>query len=630
MPQQFTLEEALNLARDRVRAGDLTSAAGICTKILESAPRQPQALHLLSIVFFQSGHRSEAVELLRRSVHSDPHFAVAWNDLGNLLVQLGAFAEADSCYRRAIAEEPKMAEAHNNLGNLLQMTGSLEEAVACYREAVDLRPAYAEAFRNLGSALRRLGEPEQAAEALRNSLAIDPAFTPATVQLVQVLKELCDWSQLDDLTAQLIEFVEAGSAAVNPFVFLNLETTPRQQGLCATRWAAEHLGVVGERPASLETSKRITIGYLSADFKEHATAHLVGELFRLHDRRKFRVIGYSYGENDGSAARRDMEEAFDEFVDLRDCSHAESAARIRADGVEILVDLKGYTADARPEIVHLRPAPVQVNYMGFPGTLGSQAVDFIVVDPIVVPLEEQPYFTEQLVHLPDSYWVNDRRRPIAPVTPSRAECGLPETAFVFCCFNSASKITAPIFDIWIRLLEAVPGSALWLLEPGATARGNLRREAESRLAGSATRLVFAPWAPNAEHLARFRNADLFLDTLPYNAHTLTSDALWAGCPVITCMGQSFVGRVASSQLRAVGLPELVTHSLVEYESLARQLALDSGRMRKIRDKLQANRLTTPLFDSRRFARHLESAYQTMLRMHLAGEPLRGFAVAPIE
>ena len=630
MPQQFTLEEALALARDRVQAGDLTGGAGICARILESAPSQPHALHLLGIAVFQSGRLREAVELLRRAVRSDPHFAVAWNDLGNLLARQGVMTEAVSSYRRAIAEAPEMAEAHNNLGNLLQMTGSVEEAVACYRNAVGLRPAYAEAFRNLGSALRRLGEPGQAVQALRDSLRIDPGFTPATVQLVHLLKEHCDWSQLDDLTAKLIAMVEAGSAAVNPFVFLSLETTPRQQWLCAKRWAAEHLGAVGERPAVLGSGDRITIGYLSADFQEHATAHLVGELFGLHDRRKFRVVAYSYGEDDGSAARHRLRESFDEFVDLRDCPHAESAARIRAGGVGILMDLKGYTADARPEIIQLRPAPVQVNYLGYPGTMGSDAVDFVLVDPTVVPPEEQPCFTERLVHLPDCYQVNDRRRPIAPRTPSRRECGLPEAGFVFCCFNSAYKITSQMFDIWMRLLAAVPGSALWLLDPGSTAKANLRREAESRLAGGASRLVFAQWLPNPEHLARLRIADLFLDTLPYNAHTLASDALWAGCPVITCMGPSFPGRVASSLLRAVGLRELVTHSLAEYEALALELALDPDRLRAIRGNLQTSRLITPLFDSRRFTLHLESAFETMWRMHLAGEPLRGFAVAPIE
>ena len=630
MQQPLTLEAALALARDLAQSGDFANAAGLCARILHAIPDQPQALHLLGIAAFQQGHRDEALELLRRAVGSDPHFAQASNDLGNLLAQAGMLTEAAASYRQAIANSPDFAEAHNNLGNLLQMTGALEEASACYRTAVELRPGYAEAFRNFASALRRLGRLEEAVTALRAALAIQPDFAAAIALLAHLLKELCDWSQLDDLTAELIQIVETGSAAVNPFVFLSLDTTPRQQLLCAQRWAAEHLVVGAKRAAPSRGFGRITIGYLSADFQEHATAHLTAELFRLHDRTRFRVIGFSYGRDDGSAARRELRETFDQFEDLLDRSHAESASRIEACGVDLLVDLKGYTTDARPEILALRPAPVQVSYLGYPGTMGSAAVDYIVADPVVIPAAEQPYFTERLVHLPDCYQVNDRRRPIAPHAPDRSACGLPDGAFVFCCFSSAYKITAPMFDIWMRLLAGVPRSVLWLLEPNATAMASLRRAAEKRLAGSAARLVFAPSLPNPEHLARFALADLFLDTLPYNAHTLASDSLWGGCPVITCAGRAFAGRVAESLLRAVGLPELVTHSLADYEALALQLAHHADRLRAIRGKLAANRLTTPLFDSRRFTRHLESAFETMWRIYRAGESPRPFAIAAIE
>jgi len=627
VPPPLTVEEAVTLARDLARSGDFASAAQICARILRAAPEQPQALHLLAMAAFRDGRRREAAELLRRALASDPHFAMAWSDLGNLLAIEGALGEAAESYRRAIAEAPEFAEAHNNLGNVLQMTGAAEEAVACYRTAVRLRPGYAEALRNLGSALRRLGKLEEAVAALREAVAIDPGFSAAIGQLARLSQELCDWSRLDDLAAKLVEIVEAGSAPVNPFVFLSLDTTPRQQLLCAKRWAKEQLGAATERPAARAGAHPITVGYLSADFHEHATAHLTAELFELHDRARFRAIGYSYGRDDRSAIRRRLIEAFDGFVDLSDCSHAESAARIRADAVDILVDLKGYTTDARPEILAHRPAPIQVSYLGYPGTMGSEAVDFAIVDPTVVPPDEQPCFTEQLVHLPDCYQVNDRRRPIA-ATPSRAECGLPEAGFVFCCFNSAYKITAPMFDIWMRLVGRVPESVLWLLEPGAAA-ANLRREAEARLRGGAARLVFAPWLPNALHLARLRVAGLFLDTLPYNAHTLASDALWAGCPVIACVGRAFPGRVAASLLLAAGLPELVTQTHAEYEALALDLARDPLRLGAIREKLDANRLSAPLFDSRRFTRHLEAAFETMWRMHRAGKPPRSFTVTPM-
>ena len=318
--QPLSIEEALAMARDLAQSGDLANAAGICARILKVAPGQPQALHLLGMAALQQGQASEAVELLRRAIRSDPHFVAALNDLANLLLQQGALAEADACYRRAIAAAPDFAGAHNNLGNLLQMTNSLEEAVACYRTAVGLRPGYAEAFRNLGSALRRLGRPEEAARALRTAMGINPGFAAAIAQLAHQLKELCDWSQLDGLTAELREIVETGSAAVNPFVFLSLDTTPREQLLCARRWAAEHVGPPRERAVVPKVDDRITIGYLSADFQEHATTHLIAELFRLHDRRRFRVIGYSYGRDDGTAARRQLRESFPRRVRRQDRS----------------------------------------------------------------------------------------------------------------------------------------------------------------------------------------------------------------------------------------------------------------------------------------------------------------------
>ena len=629
MPQAWNVDEALELASKQARMGNLTIAAQICTKILQEVPEQPRALHMLGIAALRKGNQEEAARLLARSVQADPRFAMAANDLGNLLSMQGKPAEAEASYRQAIANAPEYAEAHNNLGNLHQTTGRLEEAVTCYRSALAIRPAYVEAHRNVGSALRRLGRLVEAMQAMRSALAIDPGFTAAIHQLAHLSKELCDWTQLDDLTAKLVKTVEDGSAAVNPFVFLSLDTSPRQQYLCAKQWAAAQWGTLGQRPAADKGKDRMVVGYLSSDFGDHPMAHLIAELLQLHDRARFRVIGYSTGRDDGSAFRRQVMASVDDFVDLRDCSHAESAARIRADGVDILVDLNGYTGGARPEILFRRPAPIQVNYLGFPGTLGSEAWDFVLVDTHVVPKDEQQYFCERLVHLPDCYWVNDRRRPISPHLPTRSLCGLPEDAFVFCSLVSAFKITPTIFDSWMRLLRDVPGGVLWLLRPNPTAEANLLREAEARLAGGAARLVFAPSLPNEEHLARFAIADLFLDTLPYNAHTLTSDALWGGCPVLTCVGKAFPGRVAGSLLHAVGLSELVTHSMADYEALAVQLALDRGRLQAIRDKLKTNRLTTALFDSTRFTRHVESAFETMWRTYLAGEPLRPFAVAPI-
>ena len=615
MSHPLTISGAFELARDLAQSGSLQDAATVCSKILEAEPAHAQTLHLLALVSYRQGDSAAAARLLRQATAGAPPFAPAFNDLGNILARQGRTSEAIEQYRRAIAVAPEYAEAHNNLGNAHQIAGEFENAVEVYRRALALRPGYAEAHRNLGSALRRLGRLGEAVEAFRTAVSLNPDYADAITQLVQELRSQCDWHLLEPLTAQLIGIVEAGSAAVNPFVFLSLDTTARQQFLCARRWAAEHVATGAAklplRPARTRPGGHITVGYLSADFQEHATAQLTAALFELHDRNRFRVIGYSYGADDGSVMRRRLAQAFDEFVDLESLSHADAAARIRADEVDILVDLKGYTTGARPQILALRPAPVQVSYLGYPGTMGMEAVAYILADAFVLPAGQQGFYSEKIVHLPGCYQANDNSRPVASPGPSRAECGLPERAFVFCCFNGSEKLTPDVFDVWIRLLAAVPEAVLWLLASNPAAVGNLRREAEARLPGAAARLVFAPKLPNPQHLARFALADLFLDTLPYNAHTLASDALWGGCPVLTCAGDTFPSRVAGSLLRAVGMPELITTSLKDYESLALRLAGDPAELASLRERLQSMRLSAPLFDSAGFTRHIEAAYESI-------------------
>ena len=621
----MTIAEAFELAGDLCHSGRLAEAAELCSTILSVDAGHAGALHLRGIIAYREGNRQGAIEWFGRAEQAAPDFAAAPNDLGNVLMEEGRTGEAIAAYRRAIQMAPDSPQTHNNLGNAWQMAGCVEESVRCYQRALSLSPRYAEAHRNLGSALRRLGRLTEAAACFQTAVALNPGYAEAIAQLAHEMKSACDWSRMEEFTRQLVEVVESQSAAVNPFVFLSLETTARQQWLCARRWAAEHVDAGRmklPRPRrEARAGGKITLGYLSADFQEHATAHLTAELFTRHDRNRFRVIGYSYGADDGSAMRRRLMAAFDAFVDLEPASHTEAAGRIRNDGVDILVDLKGYTRDARPGIVALRPAPIQVSYLGYPGTMGSDAVDYIIADRFVIPADQQACFSEKVVYLPECYQVNDSRRKIADRVPSRQECGLPETGFVFCCFNASYKLTPGMFQIWVRLLKAVPGSVLWLLASNQEMVENLRREAELRLAGSAGRLVFAPALPNPEHLARLRLADVFLDTLPYNAHTLASDALWAGCPVITCAGDTFASRVAGSLLRAVGLPELVTSCLADYEALAAQLAREPGRLAGIRERLRANRLSAPLFDCRRFTRDLEAAYEAMWRRYQQDETL---------
>jgi predicted O-linked N-acetylglucosamine transferase (SPINDLY family) len=371
---------------------------------------------------------------------------------------------------------------------------------------------------------------------------------------------------------------------------------------------------------------RIRVAYLSADFHDHATAHLAAGLFEHHDRARFETFAVSFGPDDRSAMRQRLERAFGRFIDVRGKTDQAIAELVRRHEIDIAVDLKGVTLGARPGVLARRPAPLQVNYLGYPGTMGAPYIDYLIADAFVVPPDGEGAYSEKVVRLPDCYQINDATRPVAQAPPSRAQAGLPPDAFVFCCFNNNYKITPDLFDVWMRLLRAVEGSVLWLLEGNAHAPGNLRREAQAR-GVAADRLVFAPRLADLDaHLARHRLADLFLDTHYCNAHTTASDALWAGLPLLTCAGATFASRVAGSLLHAVGLPELVTHSLADYEALALTLARDEILLADVRDRLARNRLTVPLFDTARTTRAIEQAFTAMWERHKGNEPPKGFTV----
>jgi predicted O-linked N-acetylglucosamine transferase (SPINDLY family) len=664
-----------NLGRVWMTRGQITEALACFRRALELKPDFAEAHNRLGLALQQQGKREEAAASYHRALQSNPAFAEAHVNLANLfqeggdldqaiaryhqalqlkpeyvdahanlaaaLTGKGLLSEAVACCRRALGIRPDDAGTHNNLGNALLAQGRVTEAAACYRQAVRHKPGYAEAHYNLGSALKEQGELEAAIACFRRSLDLKPDYPAALAELVHQLQHVCRWEGLPALSQQVIAAVESegggGAAADFPPFFLLLLPTPAtaaQQLLGARRWCEQHLRSAvqdGKRMALAPARPRragskITLGYLSADFHAHATAFLVAELLEKHDRGRFQVFGYSFGPDDGSPMRRRLESAFDRFADLKDASFTQSAQRIAADEVDILVDLKGYTREARPQILAMRPAPVQVNYLAYPGTMGAPFMDYILADDFVVPPDQRQFFTEKVVYLPGCYQVNDSRRQIAPQTPSRAECGLPEEGFVFCGFNNSYKITPEMFAVWMELLKAVPGSVLWLLEGNRFAPANLRREAEARqVAGE--RLIFAPRKPLPEHLARHRLADLFLDTFPVNAHTTASDALWVGCPVLTIAGETFVSRVAGSLLRTVGLPELVARSLDEYQAMALRLARDPELLAGLRSRLEANRNTSRLFDAGRFARGIEQAYLTMWEIHASGQPPRAFTVS---
>lgn len=623
----------------RVR-GQFDEAVASYQRALRIKPGFTDAHYFLAVALKQQGKFEEAAASYQRALEIRPNHAKAHNGLGNIHRTQGKADKAVACYQQALLADPDCTEAHSNLGGIFRSQGKHDQAVACYRRALQLQPDYAELHNNLGNSLIDQGKQEEAIASYRRALQIKPSYPTATVALVHQLQHVCDWEGIGDLSRRVIEEIDTPSEhgtghAVSPFSFLALPTptSAKQQQQCARKWVDQRLESaiqLGREMAFAHARgarSRITLGYLSGDFHSHPVAQLIAELFEKHDRGKFAVLAYSYGPDDSSPMRRRLTGAFDRFVDVKDASFVEAAQRIHADGVDILIDLKGYTQGARTQILALRPAPVQVNFLGYPGTMGAPFVDYIVVDDFIVPAEQKVFFTEELASLPGCYQVNDSRREVAPRTPSRAECDLPEEGFVFCSFNNSYKITPEVFEVWMRLLEEVPKSVLWLLEGNRFVPANLRSEAEAR-GVAADRLVFAPRLPLTEHLARHRLADLFLDTFPVNAHTTASDALWLGCPVVTIAGETFVSRVAGSLLRTVGLPELVTTCLDEYEDTALRLARDADQLAQLRARLEANRMTCGLFDAGRFARRLEKAYLRMWEIHASGERPRGFGGSP--
>jgi predicted O-linked N-acetylglucosamine transferase (SPINDLY family) len=430
---------------------------------------------------------------------------------------------------------------------------------------------------------------------------------------------------------QLNAAVAAGSIAIVPLSFLAIPSRSADQFTCAKIYTADRFPDFpvplwqGER----YSHQRIRVAYLSADLRNHPVAVLTAGLFERHDRSRFETIAISLGVNTPDPMRERLKTAFDQFFDVKIKNDREIAALVRDMEIDIAVDLGGFTDDARPIVFAQRPAPVQVNYLGYAGTLGQNYWDYIIADRFVIPENCHENYAEKVVYLPDSYMANDDSRKISSPTPSRREAGLPDNGFVFCCFNNNFKITPNVFDIWMRLLREVEGSVLWLSAANSSVANNLRREAEKR-GISAERLIFAPRVQlNEDHLARLRLAGMFLDTVYYNAHATASDALWAGLPVITCPGQTFASRVAGSLLNTVGLPELVTQSLADYEALALKLARDPELLAAIKQKLARQRASYPLFNTERFTRHMEAAYTAMWQRYQQGEPPQSFAVSPL-
>jgi len=612
-------------------AGRLEDAIKTLQRALTLAPDDLEIHYNLGNAYVENFQYQDAANCYRRILQDYPHdedlkqaLCHALQALGNEYQQAGQYTNAESAYHEAIRIIGNEASLYYNLGNAQRELGKAAEAAIQYQKAIQLKPSDADAYNNLGNVQRELGDLASSIASYQKALDLNPQLYHAKVHLVHQKQHICDWKDLEKDISEIRAWVSnTPEAQISPFAFLSMpKTTAQEQKECAKNWLKNRYKPAYEQGCTLAFKHKINhqklrIGYLSADFRLHPLAFLISELIERHDRTAFEVYAYSYGLDDQSAERKRLEKAFDRFVDIRTLSTLDAATKIHQDEIDILVDLTGFTQTSRSHIVALRPAPINVSWLGFPGTMGDldgkPLFNYVISDGFITPPTKANAYSEKLALLPNTYQPNDTKRPIGEIK-NRLEYGLPESGFVFCCFNQTFKILPEVFDCWMRLLKQTPNSVLWLLECNQWAKINLIREAETQGVNK-ERLIFAPRVNMAEHLARQTCADLFLDTLPYNAHTTTSDALWMGLPVLTCAGDTFASRVAGSLLKASNLEELITYSLQNYESKALSLSNNPVELKRIKAQLTKYNTKLPLFDAAQFAKDLESQYQTMWKTH---------------
>jgi predicted O-linked N-acetylglucosamine transferase (SPINDLY family) len=598
---------------------------------LRLRPNSVEALTSRGATLREIKRHHDALDTIDQVLAIEPGHSLAHCYRGIALGDLKRYEDALASFDRSLALQPDLVEAYEHRGNILRWLRRYNEALTSYGQGLATNPEHLTILNNRANLLVYMARADEAAADYSRLVALAPDYAFAQGHLMQTLRACCDWRNLNALSSVINEGVRQGKKSIEPFLFLGVSTSPDLLQRCARIYSEEKFPPATRKLFSGKPrhNDKIRLGYVAGEFRHHATSILVAELFEKHDTSRFELFAFDNGWDDGSDIRKRLENAFTTIVDISRLSDLDAATRINTMEMDILIDLNGHVGLKRTGIFSYRPAPIQVNWLGFPGTMGVDYMDYIIGDTIVIPAGHEAYYSEKVVRLPDTYQVNDSKRVIAGRAPTRAEAKLPDSGFVFCCFNNNYKITPEVFDIWMHLLRRVERSVLWLLEDNPAASRNLRTEASAR-GVAPERLVFAPRLTLPDHLARHRLADLFLDTLPYNAHTTASDALWAGLPLLTCMGTTFAGRVSGSLLHAVGLPELVTESLADYESLALKLAATPALLADMRTRLASNRSTCPLFDTDRFTRQIESAYVTMHDRWLRGETPASFTAGSVD
>ena len=609
-----------NLGSVQIELNQFENATLSFEKAIKIQPGFADAYFNYGNVFRKLKRHNDAVECFLNALTIMPNNFKAYCNLGASLVELERVKDAEDCYRKAISINPNYAEAHYNLANVLKKLKRHQEALQSFDVAISLNHSLVEAHSNRGTLLAELKQLDAAVVSYENALVIEPDLDFVFGQMLHLKMKQCDWSNFAEMTAAYIGGIAEQKKIMPPFAALGLIDYPALHLLCSKIFTKNKYPKTTSYSnfKNINQIKKIRIGYFSADFHSHATMHLMVQMFELHNQNKFEIYGFSFGPNIQDEMRARVSNACYKFFDVSAASDIEIARMSRDCGIDIAIDLKGHTQDAKTGIFAEGAAPIQISYLGYPGTMGAEYIDYIIADEVVIPKECQAYYSEKVIYLPHCYQVNDSNRKISSRKFSKEELGLPDAGFIFCCFNNNYKITPEMFDSWMRILHSVEGSVLWLLEDNEFASSNLRLEARSK-GISSERLIFASRMPADEHLARHQFADLFLDTYPYNAHTTASDSLWAGLPVLTLMGESFVTRVAASLLNTLKLPELITHSLAAYETRAIELAMHTTQLDVIKKKLSDSILSSPLFDTKTFSRYFEDAFRAAYSRHQDGK-----------
>ena len=568
-----------------------------------------------------------ALESYDQAIKINPNYAEAYDNRGKALKGFHNLEEAINNYDKAIKINPNYAEAYYNRGNVLSELYNLEEAINSYEQAIKINPNYAEAYNNRGNALIKLERTKLAVESYEEAIKIKPDLEFLLGSILFTKQSMCIWESYEKDLKILIQKIIDAHKVSPPFYILSFIDSLKLQRISAETWVKEKFPL----SSSLDSIKRrksvkkIRIGYYSADFHNHVMSYLLVNLFELHDKSAFEIYGFSFGPEKNDEMHQRIKNTFDKFINIKFESNNEIAKLSRDLNIDIAIDLMSFTQNNRFGIFVEKCAPIQINFLGYPGTSGSECIDYILADKILIPEKFKKYYSEKIIYMPDSYKLDYQTRKVSDKIFTREELALPENGFVFCCFNQTYKITSNIFDIWMKILKQVKGSVLWLLEDNPTATNNLKLEANKRNIDS-KRIIFAKRMKMSDHLARHKVADLFIDTLPYNAHTTASDGLWVGVPFLTLAGDSFASRVGASMLNAIGLPELITYSENEYKNKAIELATNPILLKTIKEKLEKNKISKPLFDAKLFTKNVESAYKKIYKRYNSNIPTENIEI----